>query len=74
MMKSAPYLSQSSRIPCKNPDFGGTQFILPATGSMMTQEILSGYCSNSAFTESRLLYSAVNVYFAKSSGTPGELG
>ena len=74
IMKSAPYWSQISRMPCKKPSFGGIQFMLPATASIITQAMSLGNSSNNFLTESRLLYSAVKVCLAKSSGTPGELG
>ena len=45
-----------------------------ATGSTAMTAICPGYFRNSASTESRSLYFAVSVAFARSAGTPGEPG
>ncbi|MNV62630.1 hypothetical protein D3C71_1551860 [compost metagenome] len=74
IISNAPYLSHSARRPGRNSGSGGTQFMLPATGSTMMQAISEGYCSNAACTESRSLKVQVRVCLAKSAGTPGELG
>ena len=41
IINTAPLPVQTSRRVCRKPSVGGTQFILPATGSTMTQATLS---------------------------------
>ena len=52
---------------------GITTPILPPTGSMITAAISSCF-SKCAFTLSKLLYSAISVFFTAPSGTPLEPG
>ncbi len=48
--------------------------MFPAIGSTIIAAISSLFCSNKAFTSSKLLYSANNVSFAVPCVTPGEFG
>ena len=50
------------------------QFMLPVTGSVMTQAMSWLCASNAFFSASRSLNGSVIVCCAKTSGTPGELG
>ena len=52
----------------------GTKPIFPAIGSTITAAKSSFISLNISKNCSLLLYSQLNVYFAKSAGTPGESG
>src|SRR5690606_37458148 len=66
--------SQTSLSASKKPSVGGTQPILPATGSIIIQAISLGLASINFFTFSISLYLASKVSFAVPCVTPGLLG
>ena len=45
-ISTAPYSSQILRRPCKNPSFGGIQFIFPATGSTIMHPRNKSVCDS----------------------------
>ena len=72
-----PAASQRARTPSRKPGCGGTQLMLPATGSMMTAATPSpaaAAAAKTASTESKSLKRAVSVSRATAAGTPSESG
>jgi hypothetical protein len=60
-INTAPARSHSRRRVSRNPGAGGTQFMLPATGSTMTQAISPPICRNASRTCSASLKVRVTV-------------
>ena len=71
---SAPQSSQASRSPSRKPGAGGTQPMLPGTGSTITQASSSPQRSITSRTLARSLNGAVSVSAVVAGGTPGEAG
>ena len=70
----APCAFVTSRKVSRNPSTGGTQPILPATGSTIIHAIVSPISSNNCVTASISLYGNVMVFSATPFGTPGLSG
>ncbi|CFM05257.1 Uncharacterised protein [Bordetella pertussis] len=73
-ISTAPWRVHSSRRPARKPSAGLIRFMLPATGSTITQAISAPCWLNAASTTARLLNSRVRVCATNSGGTPAELG
>ena len=63
-----------SRKNSRNPSSGSTNPMFAATGSTMTAAISFLFSLNNFSTESLSLYSATNVFFVSSFGTPALSG
>jgi len=73
-METAPCFWQSVTISSKNPGTGGTQPMLPTTGSTMTAAMRWPRAEKSSFNCAKLLYAMVVVLPAALAGTPAESG
>ncbi|MCY1457194.1 hypothetical protein D9M71_744630 [compost metagenome] len=67
-------MSHRLRRPSRKPGAGGTQFMLPATGSTMMHATSWPTSARVFSTAAMSLNGRVRVCLAKAAGTPGEFG
>ena len=73
-ISTLPAFVQQSRRVSRKPGTGGTQFMLPATGSTITAAISPARASNAARTAWLSLNGSTSVSAATAAGTPAESG
>ena len=69
-----PFFVHISRRDFRNPSFGAISPTLAGYGSSMTHAILSEYFEKHSSTAEMSLNGRTSVSFARSAGTPAELG
>ena len=73
-IKSDPCSRVMARRCSRNPGWGGTTPMLPATGSTITAAISPGWAWKASRMAARSLYGTDTVWEADAAGTPGESG